>query len=154
MIDQSEHEKWMRRAIGLAQAAYQIDEVPVGAIVVLDNEVIGTGHNRSIRDNDPTAHAEIVALRSAADHQKNYRLPGASMYVTIEPCAMCAGAIIQARIQTVVFGAFDPKAGAAGSVMNILNAPELNHQCTVVAGILENDCSKLIQSFFKARRFK
>ena len=154
MTDQSEHERWMRHAIGLAQAAYQIDEVPVGAIVVLDDEVIGTGHNRSIRDNDPSAHAEIVALRSAADHQKNYRLPGASIYVTIEPCAMCAGAIIQARIQTVVFGAFDSKAGAAGSVMNILNAPELNHQCTVVAGILENDCSKLIQSFFKARRFK
>ena len=154
MTDQSEHEKWMRHAIGLAQSAYQIDEVPVGAIVVLDNEVIGTGHNRSIHDNDPSAHAEIVALRSAANRQKNYRLPGASMYVTIEPCAMCAGAIIQARIQTVVFGAFDPKAGAAGSVMNILNAPELNHQCTVVAGILENECSKLIQSFFQARRFK
>ena len=142
----------MRHAIGLAQSAQLIEEVPVGAIVVLDNEVIGEGHNRSIYDNDPSAHAEIVALRSAAARQKNYRLPGAHLYVTIEPCAMCAGAIIQARIHTVVFGAFDPKAGAAGSVMNVLNTPNLNHQCTVVAGVLENECVELIQSFFQARR--
>lgn len=151
---QSDHEKWMRHAIRLAQSAHQIEEVPVGAIVVLDNQIIGEGHNRSINDNDPSAHAEIVALRSAAAHQKNYRLPGAHLYVTIEPCAMCAGAIIQARIRTVVFGAYDPKAGAAGSALNVLNAPNLNHQCTVVPGILKNECSKLIRLFFQARRLK
>ena len=142
----------MHHAIQLAKSAQLLGEVPVGAVVVLDNNVIGEGHNRSICDNDPTAHAEIVALRAAASRMKNYRLPGAELYVTIEPCAMCAGAIVQARIQTVIFGAFDSKTGAAGSVLNILEEQKLNHRCTVVAGILERDCSRLIKSFFHSRR--
>ncbi len=127
-------------------------EVPVGAVVVLQNRIIGQGYNRSITDHDPSAHAEIVALRMAAVERQNHRLPGASLYTTLEPCAMCAGAIIQARIPTVVFGAFDAKAGAAGSVFNVLSDSALNHQCTVLSGVLEQECANLIQHFFQTRR--
>ena len=142
----------MRSAIGLANAAYRMDEVPIGAVVVLNDQIIGQGYNRTIVDCDPSAHAEIIALRSAATCQKNHRLPGASLYVTIEPCAMCAGAIVQARIETVVFGASDPKSGAAGSVFNILNEPALNHQSTVISGILEQECAQILTDYFRAKR--
>lgn len=142
----------MRIAIGLANAAYRMDEVPIGAVVVLNDQIIGQGYNRTIIDCDPSAHAEVIALRSASTCQKNHRLPGASLYVTIEPCAMCAGAIIQARIETVVFGAFDPKSGAAGSVFDILNEPALNHQSTVISGILEQECAEILKDYFRAKR--
>ncbi len=142
----------MRSAIGLANAAYRMDEVPIGAVVVLNDQIIGQGYNRTIVDCDPSAHAEIIALRSAATCQKNHRFPGASLYVTIEPCAMCAGAIVQARIETVVFGASDPKSGAAGSVFNILNEPTLNHQSTVISGILEQECAQILTDYFRAKR--
>ncbi len=142
----------MRSAIGLANAAYRVDEVPIGAVVVLNGQIIGQGYNRTIIDCDPSAHAEVIALRSASTCQKNHRLPGASLYVTIEPCAMCAGAIIQARIDTVVFGAFDPKSGAAGSVFDILNEPALNHQSTVISGILEQECAEILKDYFRAKR--
>ena len=142
----------MRSAIDLANSAYRMDEVPIGAVVVLNDQIIGQGYNRTIIDYDPSAHAEVIALRSAATCQNNHRLPGASLYVTIEPCAMCAGAIIQARIETVVFGAFDPKSGAAGSVFNILNEPALNHQSTVISGILEQECAEILKNYFRAKR--
>ena len=132
-----EHENWMRRALYLAQSAYQKDEVPIGAVVVLDGRIIGEGYNLTISNCDPSAHAEIIALRSAAAAINNHRLPGARMYVTVEPCAMCAGAVIQSRLDTVIFGASDSKAGAAGSVLNVLQNVHntLNHQCTVDSGI-------------------
>ncbi len=144
----------MRHAIELADVARRANEVPIGAVVVQDGEIIGKGWNRSIGDHDPSAHAEIVALRSAALNRKNHRLPSASVYVTLEPCAMCAGAIIQARIQTVIFGAFDPKAGAAGSVFNVLAHPALNHQCEILGGVLEHECAGLLQDFFSRRRLQ
>lgn len=142
----------MRSAIDLANAANRMDEVPIGAVVVLNDQIIGQGYNRTIIDCDPSAHAEVIALRSASTCQKNYRLPGASLYVTIEPCAMCAGAIVQARIETVVFGAFDSKSGAAGSVFNILNEPALNHQSTVISGILEQECAEILRDYFRGKR--
>lgn len=151
-MGRTNHERWMKCAIELANAAGRMNEVPVGAVVVLENEIIGQGHNRSIDARDPSAHAEIVALRAAAAKLKNYRLPGASLYVTIEPCAMCAGAMIQARIKRVVFGARDPKSGAAGSVFNVLDEDVLNHKCEVISGVLEIECSQLLQAFFQARR--
>ncbi len=152
LLQKYEHEHWMRRAIQQAESAQRIHEVPVGAVVVLHDRIIGDGYNRSIVDHDPSAHAEIIALRSAAARLRNHRLPGASLYVTIEPCVMCAGAIIQARIRTVVFGAYDSKAGAAGSVFDMLNERALNHQCRVIGSVLEPQCANLIQGFFQARR--
>lgn len=142
----------MQRALDLARQAEAAGEVPVGAVVVLNNECIGEGWNRPIGERDPSAHAEILALRAAAKHAGNYRLPGACLYVTLEPCVMCAGAVIQARIGRVVFGVRDPKAGAAGSVFDILNTDRLNHRAELRAGVMEADCAALLQSFFKARR--
>ncbi len=142
----------MRCAIEMAESAGEINEVPVGAVVVLNDEIIGQGHNRSIIDHDPSAHAEIVALREAAANLKNYRLPGARLYVTVEPCVMCAGAIIQARIRTVIFGAYDWKAGAAGSFFNLLDHDALNHQCGIIGGVLGHECVELLRQFFHARR--
>ena len=153
-MEGTQHEHWMQHAIELAGVAWCAGEVPIGAIVVQDGQIIGKGYNRSISDHDPSAHAEIVALRAAACNRENYRLPGASIYVTVEPCAMCAGAIVQARIGTVIFGAFDPKAGAAGSVFNVLAKPTLNHQCKVVSGVLEQECASLLQDFFRKKRCK
>ena len=147
-----EHEIWMRRALYLAQFAYQKDEVPIGAIVVLDGRIIGEGYNLTISNCDPSAHAEIIALRSAAAVVNNHRLPEARMYVTIEPCAMCAGAVIQSRLDTLIYGATDSKAGAAGSVLNVLQNDTLNHQCEVVGDILSDECAQLIQEFFVAKR--
>ena len=142
----------MRRALELARHAEQAGEVPVGALVVLNDEVIGEGWNQPIVAHDPSAHAEMVALRAAAARMKNYRLPDSTLYVTLEPCAMCAGAIVHARIARVVYGAADPKAGAAGSVFNLLESPSLNHRAQTVGGVLAEDCGKSLKAFFQARR--
>ena len=142
----------MRQALDMAAVALADDEVPVGAVVVQDGRVIGSGCNQVIKDRDPTAHAEIVALRAAAQAVNNYRLPGATLYVTLEPCAMCAGAIVQARISRVVYGARDPRFGAAGTLMNLLQHSGLNHRCEVDAGVLAESCGTMLQDFFRARR--
>jgi tRNA(adenine34) deaminase len=145
-------EAFMRRALDLARHAEQAGEVPVGALVVLNDEVIGEGWNQPIVSHDPTAHAEIVALRAAATRLKNYRLTGTTLYVTLEPCAMCAGAIVQARVARVVYGAADPKAGAAGSVFNLLESPSLNHRAQITRGVLAEECGTMLRKFFEARR--
>ena len=138
----SRDERWMRRALVQAERAANANEVPVGAVVVLNNEIIGTGHNQPLGAHDPTAHAEVVALRDAAQNLQNYRLSGTTLYVTLEPCLMCAGAIIQARVERVVFGAFDEKAGAVGSTANLLQSPIANHQCRVTSGVLRDEGSE------------
>lgn len=145
-------EDFMRGALLEAERAAREHEVPVGALVVCGSEVIARAHNRPIQLHDPTAHAEILALREAAEKIGNYRLTSSSLYVTIEPCAMCAGAILQARLQRVVFGAPDPKAGAAGSVLKVLNHPRLNHQVQCSGGVLAKDCAALLRDFFRSRR--
>lgn len=132
--------------------AWLAGEVPVGALIVQEEKIIGEGFNRPIGLHDPTAHAEIMALRDAAQKQGNYRLPGSTLYVTLEPCVMCCGAIIHARISRVVFGAADPKTGAAGSVINLFQENRLNHHATVQGGILAQDCGELISAFFRERR--
>jgi tRNA(adenine34) deaminase len=142
----------MRRALDLARHAEQAGEVPVGALVVLNDEVIGEGWNQPIVSHDPTAHAEIVALRAAATRLKNYRLTNTTLYVTLEPCAMCAGAIVQARVARVVYGATDPKAGAAGSVFNLLESHSLNHRAQIAGGVLAEECGEMLRSFFEVRR--
>ena len=145
-------EPHMRRALALAQEAAADGEVPVGAVVVLNGEVVGEGHNRPISTSDPTAHAEIVALREAATRLKNYRLSGATLVVTVEPCLMCVGAMVHARIGTVVYGTPEPRTGALGSATAAHETPGLNHRLMVVAGVLEDDCRRLMQDFFRARR--
>jgi tRNA(adenine34) deaminase len=145
---------WMRLALEQALLATQADEVPVGALVIKDGQIVGRGHNRTLLDNDPTAHAEMVALRQAAARIGNHRLAGCSMFATIEPCAMCAGALIQARLDRLVYGAPDPKAGAAGSVLEVLNHPSLNHKMMITAGVLESECSEILQRFFRKKRLK
>jgi tRNA(adenine34) deaminase len=142
----------MELALEQARVAAAAGEVPVGALVINNDEIIGIGHNRNLLDNDPTAHAEIVALRQAAAKLGNHRLTGCQMFVTIEPCAMCAGAMIHARLARLVYGASDPKAGAAGSVLQVLNHPSLNHQMEVTAGVLGDQCSELLKKFFQSRR--
>ena len=142
----------MQAALDEARLAGEAGEVPIGAIVVLDGEIVARGQNRVLRDVDPTAHAEIVALRAAAAAIGNYRLMGCTLYVTLEPCAMCAGAMIHARLDRLVFAAADPKAGAAASVLTVLNHPQLNHQMQVEPGILADESSKLLRSFFRERR--
>ncbi|AFI83593.1 tRNA adenosine(34) deaminase TadA [Methylophaga nitratireducenticrescens] len=143
---------WMRQALILAQQAELHGEVPVGALIVLQDELIGSGWNQPISQQDPTAHAEIVALREACAHQQNYRLPGSTMYITLEPCIMCAGAIVHARIERVVFAATEPKTGAAGSCMNIFNTSQLNHRVQYENGVLAEESSKLLRDFFRAKR--
>jgi tRNA(adenine34) deaminase len=145
-------DEFMRLALGEAEAARQSGEVPVGAIVVFDGKVIGRGRNMVIGSSDPTAHAEIVALREAASALNNYRLAGAALYSTIEPCAMCAGAIVHARIERLVYGAVDPKAGAVETFFQICSTDFLNHRGIVEGGILEADCRAMIQSFFREKR--
>jgi tRNA(adenine34) deaminase len=147
-------ERYMEAALELARQAATLDEVPVGAVVVLDGEIVGIGCNQPIGRHDPTAHAEIVALRDAANRMGNYRLPGATLYVTLEPCVMCAGAIMHARIARVVFGARDPKTGAAGSVVDLFAESRLNHHAEVTAGVLSDACGALLSGFFAARRAK
>ena len=145
-------EDYMALAIEQALQAGSCDEVPVGAVVVLGGEIIGRGFNQPIRSHDPSAHAEIMALRDAAGRMENYRLPGCSLYVTLEPCAMCAGAIMHARIARVVFGAADPKTGVAGSVIDLFAQTRLNHHAEVQGGVLGERCGGLLSSFFAARR--
>jgi tRNA(adenine34) deaminase len=142
----------MDLALAEARKAEQADEVPVGAIIVLEDAVIGSGFNQPISSNDPTAHAEIMALRKAGESVQNYRLSGATMYCTVEPCMMCAGAIIHARIARLVFGTPDPKAGSAGSIYNVLTDPRLNHRVEVVSGVREDQCAALLRDFFASRR--
>lgn len=144
--------RWMEYALTLAQSAEQQGEVPVGAVLVQDGEVLGDGFNAPISMNDPTAHAEIVAIRRAAQRRRNYRLPGSTLYVTLEPCPMCAGAIIYARIERVVFGAYDEKAGAAGSVTDLLTTRLFNHHCVVAGGVLREPCARILTEFFASRR--
>ena len=142
----------MDAALAEARKAAEAGEVPIGAVVVHGDEIIGLGQNRVLRDNDPTAHAEIVAMREAAVALANYRLNGCTLYVTLEPCAMCAGAMIHARLDRLVYAASDPKAGAAGSVLSVLNHPKLNHQMQVEQGILGDEAAELLRSFFRERR--
>ncbi|MDD5581124.1 MAG: tRNA adenosine(34) deaminase TadA [Methylobacter sp.] len=151
-IAQTTDEAWMRHAIRLAQRAEQQGEVPVGAIVVKDNECIAEGWNTSIANHDPTAHAEIVTLRMAGLTVKNYRLCDATLYVTLEPCVMCMGAISHARIKRLVFGAFDPKRGAVYNALNLTDASFLNHKPDWEGGVLEQECSEMLREFFRARR--
>jgi tRNA(adenine34) deaminase len=143
---------WMKQALVLAGRAERLGEVPVGALVVKENRVIGAGFNSVIADSDPTSHAEIVALRAAARHLGNYRLPGTTLYVTLEPCSMCAGALVNARVARVVYGADDLRAGAHHSVFDVLDNPALNHRCEVTRGVLADECGELLRGFFRKRR--
>lgn len=145
-------EKFMARAYELAQQAEKINEIPVGAVVVHNNEIIGEGYNQSITLNDPSAHAEMLAIRAAGNNIKNYRLIDCTLYVTLEPCPMCAGLLVHSRIKRLVFGAFDQKTGAAGSIMNLVNNKQLNHQISITAKVMQAPCSKLLSAFFKRRR--
>ncbi len=142
----------MRAAIGEARVAAQAGEVPVGAVVVVDGEIIARGVNHTISDIDPSAHAEIVALRAAAQELGDYRLTAATVYVTLEPCAMCMGAMVQARVQRLVFGAYDPKAGAAGSAIDLSDSASFNHRFEINGGVLAEDCGKVLKTFFENRR--
>ena len=150
MLPAADDEPWMRAAIGAAARAGP--DVPVGAVVVRDGAVVATTANRTIRDRDPTAHAEVLALRAAAAALGRWRLDGCTLYVTLEPCAMCAGALVLARVDRVVFGAWDPKAGMAGSVADVLRHPRLNHRPAVRGGVLEGECGALLRDFFARRR--
>jgi tRNA(adenine34) deaminase len=143
---------WMEQALAQAQLAGEAGEVPVGAVVVKDGVVVGRGQNRNLQEHDPTAHAEMMALRQAAAHLGNHRLVGCAMFATIEPCAMCAGAMIHARVARLVYGAHDPKAGAAGSVLEVVNHPRLNHRMEVTSGVLADQCSEILKAFFQSRR--
>lgn len=147
-------QKWMTRALELAQAAADIGEVPVGAVLVRGNDIIGEAHNAPITKNDACAHAEILAIRAACNAEQNYRLPDTTLYVTLEPCAMCAGALVHARVSRVVVAAREPRAGAAGSVMNVLQHPQLNHHCDVEFGLMEEPSALMLKAFFRARRKK
>jgi len=150
--DRKARETFMREALGLADEAGRAGEVPVGALVVLNGEIVGRGYNRPISSSDPTAHAEIVALRDAGQRVGNYRLSGAELYVTVEPCAMCAGAMMHARIATLIYGAPEPRAGAIESAMRVQEHPAFNHRFTVVSGVLAAECRAKLQSFFRERR--
>ena len=148
----SEDEKWMNLALEEAVKAESEGEVPVGAILVKDNLIIAKSHNKPISENDPTAHAEIKLLRAAGRELKNYRLPGTTLYVTLEPCAMCLGAIMQARIERVVFGAYDLKTGVCGSSENFMEARCFNHKIDLTSGVLEHECKLLLKNFFNSLR--
>jgi tRNA(Arg) A34 adenosine deaminase TadA len=143
---------YLREAIAQARDAEANGEVPVGAVIVHEDRIIGRGQNRVLRDSDPTAHAEIVALREAGLTLKNYRLEGCTLYATLEPCAMCAGAILHARIARLVYATPDPKAGACGSVLSVINHPQLNHKLDVGSGLLAEECGALLTNFFRSRR--
>ena len=143
---------FMREALAQARAAADAGEVPIGAVAVYQSEIIARGQNRVLRDVDPTAHAEIVAMRAAAKVLNNYRLTGCELYVTLEPCAMCSGAMVHARLARLIYAAADPKAGAAGSVLEVLNHPRLNHQMAVTAGVLAEESAALLREFFRQRR--
>lgn len=145
-------EQYMQAALDQAREAAEAGEIPVGAVVVAGGEIVATGQNRSIRDSDPSGHAEIVALRAAGAARSNYRMSDATIYVTLEPCAMCVGAIVQARLSRLVFGAYDPKAGAAGSVIDLTDSSAFNRRFEVLGGVLADDCGKPLQDFFRDRR--
>lgn len=145
-------ELWMQEALRCAQRALETGEVPVGAVVVCEGRIVGRGWNRNIADSDPSAHAEIIALREAGATVGNHRLGACELFVTIEPCAMCAGALVHARIRRLVYGAEDPKAGAVRSVMQVLNHPQLNHAVEVQGGVLAGRCAEMLQAFFRSRR--
>lgn len=151
-MEQFSDEYWMAKAMEAAEQAAQAGEVPVGAVIVMDNQCVAVGVNAMIGQHDPTAHAEVVALRAACKKIENYRLPGATLYVTLEPCTMCMGALVHARLEKVVFGAFDPKTGAAGSLFSFGDDGSLNHTLKVVGGVCETECSTLLKSFFRMRR--
>ena len=151
-VELQRDEAFMREALILAQRAWDAGEVPVGAIVVKDGEVIGRGYNQPITSNDPTTHAEIVALRDAAQYLKNYRLVDCELFVTLEPCMMCVGAMLHARLKRVVFGTNDPKTGACGSVINLPAEEKLNHHAVFVGGVLGDECSAMLKAFFQSRR--
>lgn len=148
------HENYMRYAIEEAKKAMAIGEVPIGAVVVRNGEIVGRGYNLRETKKDPTLHAEMIAIREASERLGGWRLIGCTLYVTLEPCPMCAGAIVQGRIEQVVYGASDPKAGCAGTLMNLLNEPRFNHQVPVVAGVLEEECGQLLKDFFRSLRNK
>lgn len=152
MSEAAADERFMRRALELAQEAERQGEVPVGAVVVYEGAIVGEGFNAPIGEHDPTAHAEIRALRDAARRLGNYRLPETTLYVTLEPCAMCAGAMIHARVRRLVYGAADPKTGAAGSVFDIANSTLHNHTLLITSGVLAEACGAILKSFFQARR--
>ncbi|CAM3702054.1 tRNA adenosine(34) deaminase TadA [Polynucleobacter antarcticus] len=144
--------QFMQQALDQAKLAAHAGEVPVGAVLVHDGKVISTGFNQPISCHDPSAHAEMMAIRAAAQDLANYRLPGTTLYVTLEPCVMCAGAMLHARVERVVFGAHDPKTGAAGSVLNVFSEKQINHQTQVEGGVMAEECGQLLRDFFKERR--
>ena len=148
----AEDEFFIREALIEAEKAAKLDEVPIGAVIVSAGRIIARGHNRRETDSDPTAHAEVLALRAASVCQGHWRLPGTTLYVTLEPCAMCAGAMVLARIERLVFGAYDPKAGAAGSLMNIVQDNRLNHRVELQGGVLAEECGRILKDFFRSRR--
>jgi len=152
LMNLPDHQYWMSIALEQAKKAAIEDEVPVGAVLVHENREICRGHNQPIQGHDPSAHAEMIVLRNAATQLQNYRLPELSLYVTLEPCLMCAGAILNARITNVYFGAFDPKTGVAGSVMNVFDNTKLNHHCKIEGGILAHDCVAVLKEFFQKKR--
>jgi tRNA(adenine34) deaminase len=147
-----DHEPFMRAALEQAQLAADAGEVPVGAVVAIDGEVVAAGFNQPIASHDPTAHAEVVAIRAAAARVGNYRLTGSTLYVTVEPCLMCVGALVHARVGTLVFGALEPKSGAIESAVRAHESPGLNHAFEIVSGVLADDCREIIQQFFRGRR--
>ena len=151
-VESSVNEKYIKEALKQADKAQKKDEVPVGAVLVHKGKIVARGHNRNIELNDPTAHAEIIAIREACKKLKNHRLNGCKLYVTLEPCAMCAGALVLARASEIIFGAYDPKTGACGSVFNIADNKKLNHRIKVTGGVLEKYCSSLLKKFFRSKR--
>lgn len=154
MEQEHNHEFWMRQAIAEALKAQELGEVPIGAVIVHNNEIIGRGYNLRETTKDGTAHAEIVAIRQASEHLDAWRLLYCRLYVTLEPCPMCAGAIVQSRVPQVIYGTTDPKAGCAGTLMNLLQEPRFNHQTEVIPNILQSDCSALLTDFFRQLRKK
>ena len=147
-----EHEEYMRKALSEAMMAYSIDEVPVGCVIVYDGNIIGRGFNRRMTDKNALRHAELIAIEQACGFIGDWRLEGCDIYVTVEPCPMCAGAIIQARIPNLIYGAQNPKAGSAGSILNILQNPQFNHQTEIITGVLEMECSELMRKYFREFR--
>ena len=145
---------WMQHAFELARKAEASGEVPVGAVIVADGRIIGQGFNSPISTSDPTAHAEIIALRDAALHMRNYRMPGTTLYVTLEPCMMCAGAMVHARVERLVYGAADPKTGIIDSHLNLLDQETVNHRIQVTSGVMQDECSSILRTFFRNKRNK
>lgn len=154
MQSQSTDEKYMKEAVRQARKAYALDETPIGCVIVYQDKIIGRGYNRRTIDKNTLAHAELIAIKKASRKMGDWRLEGCTMYVTLEPCQMCAGAIVQSRMTRVVVGCMNPKAGCAGSILNLLQMPEFNHQAELTTGVLEEECSQMMKSFFKELREK